>query len=89
MCAQEQQSVPEVTSSRPCPSEQEISTTLLGEDEAAQLREFEAPVGPQPNIDLATKGRSTTAAAVKRCLRGSNPDGIGTEIHARGIFAGR
>ena len=47
---------------------------LLGEDEAAQwrlqLREFEAPVGPQPNIDLATKGRSTTAAAVKRCLRG-------------------
>jgi len=74
MCAQEQQSVREVTSSRPCPSEQEISTTLLGEDEAAQwrfqLREFEAPVGPQPNIDLATKGRSTTAAAVKRCLRG-------------------
>jgi len=41
------------------------------------------------NIDLATKGRSTTAAAVKRCLRGSNPDGIGTEIYARGIFAGR
>src|SRR6266436_5163600 len=33
MCAQEQQSVREVTSSRPCPSEQEISTTLLGEDE--------------------------------------------------------
>ncbi len=74
MCAQEQQSPRKVTSSRPCPSEQEISTTLLGEDEAAQwrlqLREFEAPVGPQPNIDLATKGRSTTAAAVKRCLRG-------------------
>src|SRR5258707_14339524 len=68
MCAQEQQSVREVTSSRPCPSEQEISRTLLGGPQAAQwrlqLREVEAPAGPRPTIDLATKGPSTTAAAV-------------------------
>src|SRR4029077_14461458 len=71
----------QVTSSRPCPSEQEISTTFLRDDDVAQPHlqiagNLKQQSGPCPLLNPATPVRGATAAAGKRRLRGSNPDGI-------------
>jgi hypothetical protein len=66
---------------------------VLGEDEVAhsrlQLCDFKHRSGPSPTLTQREKGRGTITVAVKRRLRGSNPDGSGTEIYAGRNFPGR